>query len=132
MREEDLPWLTQLCQRRYPAYDVEGAEAWFLNIVLKSPMMFYAVRSSSAFVITMIGVTPWHPSIFEANVIFAACEEGEVWQVLRLVRASIEWARRRRCGIWRISSDTLFDFRPIARRVGAEEISPRYTLRLEA
>jgi hypothetical protein len=131
MTDEDIPWLTWLCKKRYAAdYDSESTIAWFRNIVLKSPLMFYAVRSQDAFVITMISVTPWLPGSIEANIIFICADDDAMWQALRLLRCSVDWARRRKCTLWRLSSDTAYELGPLAKRLGATELSPRYALRL--
>jgi hypothetical protein len=47
-----------------------------------------------------------------------------------LLRASIEWARRRKCSLWRLSSETDFDLEPIALKLGATEANVRWQLRL--
>lgn len=131
MSEADLPWLTYLCRKRYShKYDEPATQQWFSNIVLKSPLMFYPVRSEDAFVITMLSVVPWVASDLDANVVFACADEGCMWQALRLLRCSIDWSKRRRATVWRISSDTDYDFAPIARRLGATEISPRFAKQL--
>lgn len=131
MTEEDLPWLNYLCKKRYSiAYDSDATEAWYKNVVLKSPIMFYAIRSADAFCITMISVTPWVPLSLDANVIFICADDGEMWQAFRLLRCSIDWARRRQCTVWRLSTDTPYDLRAIALRLGAHELSPRYCLPL--
>lgn len=127
MRESDLPWLTYLCKKRYShAYDPESTQAWFANIVLKSPLMFYAIRTADAFVITMLSIVPWLPNEIDANVIFVCADDDAMWQAFRLLRCSIEWAKRRRATLWRLSSDTDVDLRAIAKRLGATEIAPRY------
>jgi hypothetical protein len=131
MHEDDIPWLVDLCKKRYSSrYDSPGAEGWFRNIVLKSPLMFYPTRTTSAFTITMLACEPWLPVEFTANVVFTCAEDGEMWQVVPLLRDSIAWARRRRCVAWRMWSDTDYDVGALARRVGAVEVLPRHTLRL--
>lgn len=130
MGEADLDWLTYLCKKRYShAYDSDSTAAWFTNIVLKSPLMFYAIRSQDAFCISMLSITPWIPNSIECNVVFICADDDCMWQALRLLRCSIDWARRRKCTLWRISSDTDYDLRLLALRVGARELSPRYVLK---
>lgn len=130
MTEDDLPWLNYLCRKRYSyIYDPESTEAWFRNIVLKSPLMFYAIRTNDAFVITMLSIVPWLPNTVESNVIFICADDGALWQAMTLLRCSIAWSRRRQCTLWRVSSDTDYDLRPLARRLGATELTPRFILR---
>lgn len=131
MHDGDLPWLAYLCLKRYShRYDQEGTEGWFRNIVLKSPLLFYPSRTDHAFTITMLSCVPWLPTEWAADVVFTCADDGAMWEVLSLLRKSIEWSRKRRASVWRIMSDTDYDIAPLARRVGAGEIMPRYVLRL--
>jgi hypothetical protein len=131
MRDDDTDWMIRLGVKRYPPeYDPIGTEQWFRNIVLKSPMLFFPYRSENAFIIGMISCLPWLPAEFECNVIAACADDGAMWQVFPLLRASVDWARKRKCNTWRIVSETEFDFCQIAKRIGATEVSPRYVMRL--
>jgi len=131
MHEGDLPWLIDLCKRRYSdKYDPAGAEGWFRNTVLKSSILFYPARTEHAFTITMLACEPWSPSEFTANVVFTCAEDGAMWQVIHLLRDSITWSKKRRCVAWRMWSDTEYDVAALARRVGATEVLPRHSLRL--
>lgn len=131
LTENDIPWLQNLAQRRYDSrYDFVGTEGWFRNIVLKSPLLFYPARTDSAFIITMLSFLPWLPSEFEANTVLVCADHDAGLEILTLLRDSIEWSRKRRATTWRICSDTEHDIEPLARRVGAGEIAPRYCLRL--
>jgi hypothetical protein len=131
MTEDDIPWLKYLCLKKYPdTYDPISTERWFRTYVLASPMMFFPVCTDNAFCIAMLSTVPWTPAEFECNVIFVCAEDGAMWEALTLLRASVNWARRRKCTTWRISSDTDHDLAPLARRLGATELSPRFCLRL--
>jgi hypothetical protein len=124
--------MLELGDRRYPGrYDRLGTEMWVRNIVLKGPMMFLPLRTADAFLIGMISTTPWMPQAPEANVVLVCAEEGHMWDAIMLLRASIEWAKRRKCALWRLSSETDFDLAPIALKLGATEANVRYVLRLE-
>jgi hypothetical protein len=131
MREEDLPWLSYLCKKRYSdRYDEEGTINWFRNICLKGPLLFQPIRTDNAFCITMLSVLPWLPAEWEANVVFICADVGAGWDAIHLLRASIEWGRKRKAHRWRLMSETDFDLAPLAKRLGATELSPRYSLRL--
>lgn len=131
MNESDLAWALPLFRKRYPQrYDQDGAEGWFRNIVLKAPLLFYPARTDHAFVITMQSSLPWLPSEWTADVVATCAEEGAMWEVVQLLRRSVEWSRQRRLTIWRICSETDYDIEPLARRMGASSITPRYILRL--
>lgn len=131
MTANDLPWLSDLCKRRYDSsYCSVDTEAWFLNRVLAGPMMFFPARTTDAFCVSMLSAVPWIANSLECNVVFICAEEGAMWQAMRLLRASIDWARLRKCTLWRVSSDTGYDLRPLALRLGATEPKPRWELRL--
>lgn len=131
MHEGDLPWLLALCRRRYSShFDHEGGEGWFRNIVMKAPLLFYPARTDNAFTITMLSCLPWLPNEWNADVVFTCADDGAMWEVISLLRRSIEWARYRRAATWRICSETDYDIASLAHRVGAHAIEPRYVLRL--
>ena len=124
--------MTDLGRRRYSGrYDHLGTEMWFRNIVLKGPMMFLPIRTDHAFMIAMLSTTPWSPAAPECNVTLVCADEGWMWDAVMLLRASIEWAKRRKCCLWRVSSETDFDLEPIALKLGATERQVRYVKRLE-
>jgi hypothetical protein len=77
----------------------------------------------------MLSVMPWLPAEPEAILLFVCADEDRGWQALRLLRDSVAWARKRRCAMWRLSSETDADLVMLAKRLGATEISPRYTIR---
>jgi hypothetical protein len=129
--EADLLWVVWLGRKRYPKnYDPPGAEGWLRNIVLKQPLMFLAQRTPNAFAVSMISVKPWTPSELECHVAALCADDGCMFEALKLLRWSIEWAKLRKCSVWSITSDTDYDFELLARRMGAVDISPRYILRL--
>lgn len=131
MTAEDVPWLRYLGAKRYPdRFEIESSVNWFLNIVLKNPMLFLAVRSPNAFLIQMISTLPWFPNEFQCNVVFIAADDDSMWEAIHLLRYGIEWGKRRRCADWRLAGDAEYDMGPIARRLLATEIQPRWVLSL--
>lgn len=130
LTEDDIPWMYHLGKKRYSVkYDAVTVEGWIRNLVLKQPLMFLPQRTDHAFCISMLAVTPWFPADFECNIVLLCADENHMWEAMKLMRASIEWGRSRQCKVWRMNSDTEMDFGPLARRVGADEISPRFALR---
>jgi hypothetical protein len=128
MVEADLPWLREMFRQRYPdRYNPITTEGWFVNIVLKNPLLFLPIRTDNALLIAMITCLPWLPDEFESNIV---CICGKGWEVVSLLRASIEWAEMRKCVVWRLQSDTDFDIAPLAKRAGATEVSPRFAVRM--
>ena len=131
MTAEDSAWMCALGRRRYPNnYDATGADAWFCEIVIKSPLMFRAARTDNAFCISMLSCNPWTPTEFEVHCVAVCAEDGHMWDTLALLRDSIAFARMRKCERWNITSETAFDLGPLAMRVGARKRTPRYTLEL--
>lgn len=129
--EQDLLWVVWLGRKRYPKnYDPPGAEGWLRNIVLKNPLMFLAQRTDNAFCVSLISVKPWTPAEYECNIAALCADDGAMWEAIKLVRWSVEWAKLRKCATWSISSDTDYDFAMLAHRIGAQETSPRFTMRL--
>jgi len=131
MTKDDLPWLIDLCKDRYgPRYDEQSTISWYLNCVLPTPILFYPSRTNNAFCISMLQCTPWLPAEFEVNVMFICAERGAMWQALTLLHSSIEWAKQRNAVCWRLTSETDFDLAPFAKRLGATEVTSRFTLRI--
>ena len=118
--------------RRYPKkFDRLSTEMWVRNLVLKGPMMFLPIRTDDAFLIAVLSTTPWVPATPECNVGLVCAEDGCIWQAVTLLRVSIEWAKRRKCSLWRLSSETGFDLAPIAHKLGATEPNTRWQLRFD-
>lgn len=129
MTENDIGWAGDLGRKRYPArFDSFTTEGWFRNIVLKQPVMFLPQRLSHAFCISMLSILPWLPSDVECNICFICADDGHMWQAMKLLRASVDWARMRKCNHWRLSSDTDYDLAVMARRIGAVEVTPRFVI----
>ena len=107
LSENDIQWLISLGKKRYgEGFDYLTCEGWFRNIVLKSPLMFHPVRLANSFLISMLSCNPWAPSEFECNVVLVCADEGCMWEAAKLLRSSIEWARKRKCKRWRLAGDT--------------------------
>jgi hypothetical protein len=128
---DDLPWLHQVCAARYPErFNPQSTEGWYRNIVLQSPLLFYPARTDHAFCISMLSLVPWFPNDLECNTIMICAEDGWMWHAIHLLRNSIDWARSRKCTVWRVSSETDYNFEPLARRLGCTSKSPRFSMRL--
>jgi hypothetical protein len=131
LTEDDVPWIVNLGKRRYSiAFDAFSAEMWFRNIVLKSPLMFFPARTDHAFTICMIITDAWLPGLRFCNSLLLNSEEGAVWEEIALMRAAVEWARKRQCAEYRIWSDTEVDLSAVAVRVGAQPTAIRHTVKL--
>jgi hypothetical protein len=118
-----------LGKKRYGSnYDYDTVEGWYRNIVLKSPLMFRSARTQNAFAISMLSCLPWAPNENECNVVFICADHGAMWESMKLLRDSIEWAKHRKCARWRLASNTEHDLHVMAKRLGATEMTPRFTM----
>lgn len=130
LTEDDLPWLHSLFKKRYPKHDALTTERWFRAAVCRDAMNMLAVRTDGAILVAMNTVLPWIPSEPEVNIVCICADDNAGWQVIILLRKSIEWARLRNAAKWRLTSDTSYDVWPLALRVGATSIRPRYEIDL--
>ena len=104
---------------------------WFSNVVLRGPMLFYPARTDNAFCISMLSVKPWLPAEINCEVVFLCADTGSMWEALELARDSIAWATRRKCSHWTLpQAETGLDLAPLAHRLGADTLSPRFTMEL--
>lgn len=122
--------MLELGKRKYSnKFDFMTVENWFRQIVMRSPLMFLPLRTENAFLIALLSTTPWDGGA-EANVVLLCADHNAGWQAMTLLKESINWARRRKASVWRITSETEFDLKNLALRLGAREITPRYSLEL--
>ena len=128
LTEDDLPWLHPLFAKRYPGHDAYTTERWFRAVVCKDAMNMFAVRTDGAFLVAMHTILPWMPKDGEVNIVCICADDHAGWQVIALLRKSIEWARHRNAAKWRLTSDTSYDIWPLALRVGATSLRPRYEI----
>ena len=83
MTAEDLPWLKYICKKRYPEqFEPESTALWYINVVLKNPMLFLPARTRNAFLIQMISTLPWFPQEFQCNVVFIAADSDCAWEAV--------------------------------------------------
>lgn len=129
MNEDDVPWMYELSKRKYRNFDAVTTEGWYRNTVLKTPLLFLPQRTENAYCISMLTFSPWLPH--ECTIVLICADDGAQWEAIKLLRSSIDWARGRQAKFWRVSSDTDTDLTMIARRVGATEKSPRFSLSLD-
>jgi hypothetical protein len=129
MTPDDVEWGSDLFELRYgPRYNWVATQMWFLNIVLKNPLQFFPIRTDNALCITSMNLEPWHPTELEAFVNVALSRPNATWEVMELLRESINWAKSRHCTRWRFQSDTANDIAPLMKRLGVRSVEPRYLM----
>ena len=124
--------MVELAKKKYSnRFDIQAGELWFRGIALRQPMGFLPIRTDDAFCVGMITANPWTPTEYHAIVSLICAEDGKIYDALTLLRECLAWARRRKCVDWRINSETAFDLRPMARRLGAVEDTGTYKVTLD-
>lgn len=126
---EDLPWILSLAHRRYTKTPDPGTSLTWLAGIIKSPTAL-AMRSLNAFCVTIMHVPPWWPDEPEAHVAVLVAAKGHHWDTVRLLRESLAWSRGKGCVRWYVSSETDYDFRALAKRVGAKPDVVKYKVDL--
>jgi hypothetical protein len=124
--EADVTWMIDLARRRFRAFDPVAARIWFVNEVLTNDR-YFAMRTEDAFLIAVLGCMPWTSTRLEAIVLILITADDKPWQIVRLLRESIKWARQRKAAHWHLWMDDA-DAGALARRVGARKNTNRYRL----
>lgn len=123
----DLPWMMSLAYSRYGPYDPGRALTYLLNVL--QDQFALCIRSAESFLIASRVVPLWGTPP-ECHIVFLCAAPGAHWQAITLLRQSVAWARDNGCCKWWFGSETRFDVRSLAKRVGAQEAWPRYKLDL--
>jgi TfoX/Sxy family transcriptional regulator of competence genes len=125
--EDDVQWMIDLARVRFRAFDPVAARSWFVNDVLTNDR-YFAMRTEDAFLVAVLGSMSW-ASRTEAIVLILITADDKPWQIVRLLRESIKWARQRKAAHWHFWMDDA-DAGALARRVGARENTKRYRVDL--
>jgi hypothetical protein len=126
--EADVPWMIELARRRFRAFDPVAAQSWFVSEVLTNNR-YFAMRTEDAFLVAVLSSMPWSMSRSEAIVLILITDDDKPWQIVRLLRESIKWARQRKAAHWHLWMDDA-DAGALARRVGARQNTNRYRVDL--
>jgi hypothetical protein len=123
--------MNRIIDRRlqYRHFDKNTYGRWLVDEAMFKPE-YFSIRSPDAFSISILNNYPWSPDRLYVDVMAFCTDDGGMWQLVKLFRASIEWGRRYGAAQWHILADD-FDIGPIARRLGAKQTSIiRYDLDL--
>jgi len=124
IRVNDLSWMLSLAYKRYGPYD-PGKILAYLADALASPKGF-CWRSDRAFIIASLMVPVWRAEQPDCHIVALCAEAGGHWQAIKLLRASMTWAREHRCRQWRFGSETNHDISALAKYVGAHPSQPSW------
>lgn len=122
---DDIPWGLSLVHRRYGEFD-PGGGLIAIGQAMKSQNAL-AIRSDHGFLVANIVAPGWWPKRRTCQILWLCVEEGYHWEAVKLLRASICWAKERGCTRWWVDSDTKHEVGALAERVGARGV-PRYEI----
>lgn len=117
--EADRPFVMGLVKEKYPERYDKGVR--YVEWCLTQPDKLVAVGPNSF----GVAAAYWNYG-FErragSSILCARAVSGSAFEVLRMVRYMIAWAKDQGCiGSFRIQEDTGVDFGPLARRLGGHE-----------
>lgn len=117
--EADRPFVMALVKEKYPDRYLHGVR--YVEWCLTQPDKLVAVGPNSF----CVAAAYWNYG-FErragASILCARPVAGSAFEVLRLVRYMVAWAKQQGCeGSFRLQEDTGVDFGPLARRLGGSE-----------
>lgn len=128
---EDADWILALAIKRYPKFDVDGAGAW-LKAALAHPSVCVATDSGSVGVVSLISPS-WEPGEILAILNFLVSPEStsSPFVIIRIMKFLASWARRNGASEFRFGNNHNdaggeVNFAPIARRLGARDITEPY------
>lgn len=125
---DDVPWGMSLAHRRYDeAFDPGGALI-AIGQALRSPKAL-AIRSDHGFLVADILTPGWYPKQKNCRIVWLCMEESYHWEAVKLLRASIAWAKDHGCQRWIFTSETDVPIAALAERVGAR-VEPSYVIEL--
>lgn len=118
----DIPFLLAIAQKAYPeGFDVAASKAW-LEKVITLPNALVLRRERSGLVASLT-TNFWQPSVLRCAVVFLAGDDPSPWELMSLVRASIEWGKQSGAKTWRLLNERNgVDISAIAARVGARPL----------
>ena len=124
---DDFPWVFSLAQQRYEGYD-QGGALQALATAVRIPTAI-AWRTDHGFLVANTTGTLWYPKRRALEILALCVEEGHHWDAVKLLRASVAWARDKGCERWLVNSDTQHQIGSLAVRAGAMP-EPRYVIDL--
>lgn len=124
---DDIPFISQLAQEKYPNRDVTKGLKWF-EYCLRNPRRLPLVGPHS---FGIAWIEPLYGFEERAGMDVLACRTSSAagWEILRMVKIMVAWARAHGAeGAFRLDADTGVDFGPLAARLGGELSPQRYYL----
>ena len=115
--EPDREFIMDLVREMYPNRDVDKAVPW-VEWCLTNPDRLVLVGTHSFGIASAL----WHYGFERHGGMAILCskpENGSVFEVLRMVKIMIAWAKEKGCtGDFDLAPDSGVDFEPLARRLG--------------
>ena len=121
--EEFMLWCYPRYLERYPRFTPEAAVGLLRMVIHNND--YKAIRTDNCFGLFVAQRTPWEPmpSVFDISVIGRQEDhpnQHKDFEVVRIYRAGLEWARAIKAVEFRFVSDFGYDLDAIAKRVGMD------------
>ena len=117
--ESDREFVIALTKEKYPTRDISKGIPW-VEWCLTQPDRLVLVGPNSFGVAGAL----WHYGFERRGSLAILCSRprpGAAFEVLRMVRTMIRWAKERGCsGAFKMESDPETDFGPLVRRLGGQ------------
>lgn len=114
---------------RYPDFDGWGTASWLVRIIGSPDYRVLTGRGCVA--IGCLVRSFHHPMPPVGHCLFLFGSPFTPWDPVKMLRLLIQWARVNGAKRFRFGSDTETDVSPLARRLGARQDKPSFTLDLE-
>lgn len=130
---DDLDWMIDLAVKRFPkiVQDRDATESWLANALVNPS--FCVLLDDHGFAIGVGGTTIFNKHYTVANIHTLVTEKGNhIWEAIRMARHIKLWAEQHGAEELYLADSTDIDLGPIAKRIGATEITPRYVVKLNS
>lgn len=130
-RDEDIPFMLEICKERYGERASEISIPW-MKWHIKNPSSLVLVGSATIG-LASINLHYGFEKQARLDMLAAKREKSAVFEALQQVRAMVRWAAINGAeGTFKIDADTGVDFGPFAKRLGGSPINyPRYQIPLD-
>lgn len=120
----------EICQAAYPEgyYDPAASESWIRRTSRIPDSLL--LRGEASWLGVTLARPWWNPMELEARFLPIVSTKGSGFELVKMNRMAIDWARERGAKRFYWVAVTGVDLGPLARRFGAVPVSPSYVLEL--
>lgn len=122
---DDIDWMIAIAQDRYgrERVDVARVRAWLENALQQGWMQF--LRGDHGFAVGAVTHAFYDPEA-HGHMLFIAVKLNKDMEGYKLARRLRDWAFSRGAVMFHISSATVYNLEPFARRLGAVPAAPSF------